>query len=259
MQADMRTEPGRIQFRPGRAGFTLIEVIFATLAFTVIVLVMKMTFSGALTMRNRLESRMEWENRVTVGLTILKKDLEGMIVSGGALAGEILADPSGGMGQNGGQMEFFTTTGIISDLAPWGDIQRVRYSLGQPRIGNFVINSSTNLGFGLLRDVQRNIAAQIQDVPETTQVLDRVEAMTFQLFDGVTWLNSWDSTTSDPAMPLAVRVTLQLHMNHSTFEDQRLTMREILVPIHVTKPAAAETDESAESDDQPPAGQSAGL
>lgn len=230
----------------GRSGFTLIEIVFATMTFAIIMLAIQMTFSGAMKMRNRTETRMERENRILVGLTMVKKDLEGMILTGGAHTGEIFGESSGSGSQSSGTIEFYTSTGTISDNLPWGDIQRIRYYLGDPVLSQFGFNTSTNLGQSLIRESLRNIAAEIEDNPVLTEVVDQVESLNFEFFDGVTWQTSWDSTTSDPAVPVAVRISLQLHRESSTLENPMITTREILVPVFVIKPEteASETDDS---------------
>lgn len=237
-----------------RHAFTLIEVVFATMAFAVILLVMKMTLAGALSMRKRIDSRMNWENHNTIALSILKKDLENIIITGGSHAGEIYSDNS----STSGQIEFFTTSGHISDSLPWGDIQKVRYFLGNSILSQYGMNTSTNLGQSLLREVTRNVAALIQNTPETMELMAGVDSLTFQFFNGVTWEATWDSTTSDPAIPLAVRATLAVHMDTSTQDNRILGTREIVVPVFVVKPADSSSTNSADSA-TPPTGQSAGL
>jgi type II secretory pathway component PulJ len=237
-----------------RHAFTLIEIVFATMAFAVILLVMKMTLAGALSMRKRIDSRMDWENHNTIALSILKKDLENIILTGGSHAGEIYSDNS----SNSGQIEFFTTSGNISDSLPWGDIQKVRYFLGNSIMSQFGMNTSTNLGQSLLREVTRNVAAQIQNNPETMELMGRVDSLTFQFFNGVTWTPTWDSTTSDPAIPLAIRATLAVHMDTSTQNNRILGTREIVVPVFVVKPEDSSSTNATDSA-TPPTGQSAGL
>ena len=88
----MSIKPHKILFRKrlNQGGFTLMEVMFATMAFALILLVMQMTFSGVLGLRNRAQKRVDQQAALTQAMTIMKRDLENMIVTGGLMAEGII-------------------------------------------------------------------------------------------------------------------------------------------------------------------------
>ena len=84
----MAFKPHNILFkkRLNQAGFTLMEVMFATMAFALILLVMQMTFSGALGLRNRVQKRVDQQAILSQAMMVMRRDLDNMIVSGGVMA-----------------------------------------------------------------------------------------------------------------------------------------------------------------------------
>ena len=74
----MSLKPHKILFRKrlNQGGFTLMEVMFATMAFALILLVMQMTFSGVLGLRNRAQKRVDQQAILSQAMTIMKRDLE---------------------------------------------------------------------------------------------------------------------------------------------------------------------------------------
>lgn len=225
--------------------FTLIEILFATAAFAIILLVMKMTFSSALSLRNKTHRLTEFENKVHIALNILKKDLEGVITTE-IFAPEFLSESVGGPGQSGRALEFYTTTGLVSDFLPWGDIQKVTYSVNQEGLAFAMAPQTNQLGQFLVRELRRDVTIDIDENESQTLILDRVESLTFEFFDGVTWVTTWDSNTSEPVLPEAIRATLLLHTVDSKFDDQRFITRDLVVPIFVEGFTA---EEEAEEED----------
>ncbi len=239
--------------RKTKHAFTLIEILFATAAFAIVLLVMKMTFSGAMGLRNKAHRLTEWENKVNLALNVMKKDLEGLTVKS-TFAPELVIDPIGVAGSGNTQTSFYTTSGNISDDSPWGDIQKVFYSLEQAQ-GIFPTTSTTNqLGLALIRSTQKDVTLDpaVDQIDPNTQtiLLENVESMSYEFFDGVTWIPSWDSNTSDPVMPEAVRVSLFLYDEDLDINERRIVKREILIPIYVRGPLLEESDEESELESQ---------
>lgn len=62
----------------------------------------------------------------------------------------------------------------------------------------------------LVRRVERNLLAASPAEPPEEMLLTGIAALTFRYYDGVSWLNEWDSTLHNDALPLAVEVTIEL-------------------------------------------------
>ena len=116
----MSLKPHKILCRKrlSQTGFTLMEVMFATMAFALILLVMQMTFSGVLGLRNRARKRVDQQAILSQAMTIMKRDLENMIVTGGLMAEGLICTEMGSPDMPNDQLEFYSTTGVVSDQFP---------------------------------------------------------------------------------------------------------------------------------------------
>ena len=66
-------------------------------------------------------------------------------------------------------MEIFTTTGVANDDVPWGDIQKIDYSLQDPT------NRTSSTGKDLIRSVTRNLLATSTEKPEQQLLIGDVQ------------------------------------------------------------------------------------
>lgn len=183
--------------------FTLIEVLLAVAIFGMVLLAIHSIFHGALRLRNRTTQAIEEALPVERAMATLRSDLAGIVAPGGTLAGNLTTTTPSTEGLLSQPLiEFYTSGGVLTDVAPWGDIQRVSYTLG----------ATTNLAAGreLRRIVTRNLLALIQDTPDDQPLLQGVESVLFSFHDGTAWKDTWDSTNEVTALPRAIRVSLTL-------------------------------------------------
>ena len=226
--------------RLNRAGFTLMEVMFATMAFALILLVMQMTFSGALGLRNRVQKRVDQQAILSQAMMVMKRDLENMIVTGGVMAEGIICTEMGSPDMPNDQLEFYSTTAVVSDQFPWGDVQKVGYLLGVDPIQTV----TTNLGQALMRMSLNTLPLEENEEPPVeTLMLDNVRSMQFEFFDGLQWIQTWDSNVNEPAVPLAVRAMVEVFTNTPNPTGRQTRICEILVPILTIKPPSEESEE----------------
>ena len=238
----MSLKPHKILFRKrlNQGGFTLMEVMFATMAFALILLVMQMTFSGVLGLRNRAQKRVDQQAILSQAMTIMKRDLENMIVTGGLMAEGLICTEMGSPDMPNDQLEFYSTTAVVSDQFPWGDVQKVGYLLGVDPIQTV----TTNLGQALMRLSLNTLPLEANEEPPVeTLMLDNVRSMQFEFFDGLQWLQTWDSNVNEPAVPLAVRAMVEDFTNNPNPTGRQTRIWEILVPIFTIKPPSEESEE----------------
>src|SRR5258708_29807092 len=176
-------------------------------------------------------------------LTLIKRDLQGIVAPGGTLAGPLQPStaatgnaanmvPQGsaasGMGQQGSTV-FYTCTGAIDDTTPFGDVQRVAYYLKNPDYRNMP-------GKDLVRLVSRNLLATMQEQATEQWLMGGVERLQFAFFDGANWQDTWDSTTPDPTtsqtnnLPKAIKVQIDLAAGYG---EARKAPVQLLVPVIV--------------------------
>jgi type II secretion system protein J len=199
-----------------RAAFTLLEVLLALGIFSIVLVAMNTAFFAAIHLRQRTSEVLEQSLPLEQALTFLRRDLQNALPPEGVLAGDFNSDgpsgtqvggPSKAKGMGGGRtggLDFFTTTGLVSDKAPWGDIQEVNYQLKEPE------NRAQSYGRDLVRNVTRNLLATTTQTTEETRLLSNVETLEFFYFDGSQWRESWNTSSGDTGLPSAVRVRIQM-------------------------------------------------
>jgi len=221
------------------------EVMFATMAFALILLVMQMTFSGVLGQRNRMQKRVDQQAVLSQAMSIMKRDLENMIVTGGLMAEGLICTEMGSPDMPNDQLDFYSTTGVVSDKFPWGDVQKIGYLLGVDPMQTV----TTNLGQTLMRLSLNTLPLEANEEPPVeTLMLDNVRSMQFEFFDGLQWLQTWDSNVNEPAVPLAVRAMVEVFTDNPNPTGRQTRIWEILVPILTIK-LPSEEEEGEEEED----------
>jgi general secretion pathway protein J len=193
--------------RPGRgsrmgAGFTLIEILIAILIFATVLIAVQTVFFAALRLQNRATAALEENFPALQVASMMKKDLRGILVTEGILAGPVAGSSFGSGPSSSGEIEFHTTTGILHDDLPWGDVQRVAYYLTEswenPRVRSY----------DLVRVATRNLLSSHRAEPEEEWLLGGLERLSFQFYDGAFWNDSWESTGVETRALQAIKVRL---------------------------------------------------
>jgi len=221
----MNTKPTIILAKGNTAAFTLIELILAVGIFAIVMVAINTAFFAALRLRQRSSEALEEALPVDHALSLLRRDLVNAVPPGGVLAGDFRSGSLGasaggvntkstssnnsgasrglGTAQYGG-LDFFTTTGTLSDDQPCGDIQEVNYQLqdAPDRLHTY--------GRELVRTVTRNLLATSSQAADVQRLMGNVENLDFFFYDGSQWRNSWDTSAGDTNLPQAVRVSIRM-------------------------------------------------
>jgi type II secretion system protein J len=183
------------------AGFTLIEMLVASTIFLLLAAAIYAVFSSALKLRERAYATIERELPAAAVLGIMRRDLAGMVIPNGTLAGPMLgtANRTGATSQD--TLQFFTTTGRLDENSddPWAEIQEVNYCL--IRMGT---------GLELVREVTRNLLSPTLPEPNQQRLLAGVQGLQFEYLNDQTWLDGWDSEANGQTAPAAVKVRIDL-------------------------------------------------
>jgi type II secretion system protein J len=204
--ARVRTSNSGFRISNAPFAFTLIELILAIGIMAIVMIAINAVFFSALKLRESTVNSVEASLPVQQALAILRRDLEGAVppAESGTFAGNF---KSGNVISLGTAMpvdiEFNTTTGIIRNDEPWGEIQKVSYGLRPPANRNLPGND-------LYRNITRNLLATITPQPEEHWMMGGVDSIEFTCYDGVQWRNDWDTSITDTNLPLAVRVHILL-------------------------------------------------
>ena len=237
----------------GARGFTLIELLLAITISAVILAAVNAVLFGALRLRNRTSRMLEDSVGRQQALSILKRDLAGIVAPGGEtnMAGALLYGGMNGVTDAAGTgMQLFTTSGIVTDYAYWGELQKVAYILREP-----TNNASQAIGRDLWRIVTRNLLPQLNETLEEQLLLSDVDRFEMTFFDSFTWRTSWGGTNETVPLPRAVRIDLVVaeaepsERSRGMMGKRNLLPFRLIVPVMVT--AATNTTDTATDGGQP--------
>lgn len=187
-----------------RHAFTLIEVLFATVAFAIVLAAINTVFYGALRMRERSDERFKTIRPQFQALEIVKQDLRATFYSEGFRADRFWCEPSTGLSVAADQLQFFCTTGTTSELTPWPDVQQIEYYLAptlDPRKSPQTLD--------LVRAVTRNFLITTVQPPIEQRLASGITGFQLSFYDGEIWQETWDSEIQDPVLPKAVQIYLE--------------------------------------------------
>jgi len=207
------------------AAFTLIEMILAVGVAAIVLVAINAVLFAALHLRNATQAAVEEATPVDLAVTIMRRDLQCAVPPepNGVLTGDFKVGNVASLGTSlPVSAEVYTATGVLRADEPWGDIQRVTYSLRDDP-------NRKDTGKNLVRSVTRNLlTTTTPDITDQT-LLRGVASLRFSCFDGTQWLDTWDTTdttTLNTNLPVAVRVQIQMAAN-----NRNALPIEILVPI----------------------------
>ena len=206
-----------------KRAFTLLEVLLATLIAAVVLAAMNAAFYAALHLRSVTNDLVENSIPMNHAASILKADLRGTLITGGTMAVSIESPGTENTDNQPTDLDIFTTTGVLRDDQPWGDVQKVSYLLKDSA------NASRLGGKDLVRAVTRNLLASTQPDLAEQPLLSGVSSVQFSFYDGANWQTTWDSTSAVTPTPRAIKVHVEF-ANKNTTGQGRLPL-EILIPV----------------------------
>jgi type II secretory pathway component PulJ len=215
------------------AAFTLIEILLALSVSAIVLAAIGGVFYSAIRLRERTTAALDESAPLYHALTLLRRDLQGVLPPGGVLAGDFKAGTvDNGMAQGPG-LQFCSSTGVIKDEEPWGDIQQVTYELRNP------VERTSAAGKDLFRSVTRNLLATTSFESQDQWLMGNVQTLEFSCYDGAQWSDSWDTSLGNTNLPSAVLVRILLAADNSPNPGSRQPI-EIIVPL-VTQPRLSQT------------------
>ncbi|MDB6021586.1 MAG: hypothetical protein JWQ04_1443 [Pedosphaera sp.] len=181
------------------AAFTLIELLIAVAISAIVLASISTLFFSALHLRERAAEAAEQTLPVDRAIAIMKQDLTG-IMPPGVLAGPMGSDAVAIGMTTPPALEIYTASGVINADLPWGDLQKIDYSLQNPT------NRSNFAGRDLIRGVTRNLLASTPMPPEPQSLLQDVQNLQFSYYDGTNWNDTWSTAQSN--IPIAIKVSI---------------------------------------------------
>ena len=212
--------------------FTLLELLIAIAIFSVVLTAINGVFYGAMRLQSKGARTIEESLPVQQTVTLLKRDLQGIVTPGGPFGGVLQSGISSATA-NGpipqGATTFYTCTAVLDDTSPWAEVQKVAYYLKPPE-------DPRAIGKDLVRAVNRNLLPTTQELFLEQWLMSGLERLQLAFYDGTTWRDSWDSTTQDPVtgqtnnLPRAIKVQLELAVPRG---EPRKEPIQLIVPVAV--------------------------
>ena len=206
-------------------------MLLAVAICAIVLVAINGVFATAVRLRDKTSETVEAAVPINRALDILCRDLKGAVGPGGFLAGDFKCGVqatgatmglSGEAGSAG--LDFYTSTGTLTDKAPWGDLQEVFYELKAPADRN-------QTGMDLVRCINRNLLATTMQTPEIQWLMGNVQTLEFDCYDGMQWRNTWDTSSGDTNLPVAVRVRIQLAARPGEEASKAAQPLEMVVPL----------------------------
>lgn len=99
------------------------------------------------------------------------------------------------------------------------------------KVAYFLVAPTNNAaGRDLIRSVTRNLLPASNDQPDTRLLMAGVDRLSMQFYNGTSWIETWDSTTSTN-LPLAIKV--QIVLTTEANDRTRIAPVEFIVPVMV--------------------------
>ncbi len=202
--------------RPKIVGFTLLEMLIATGLVALVAAVLYTSLFVGFQAKNTAAKAVENLHRGLRATELLQADLRSAVVplsvANGtlALAGSFVGTAGtnvGGASPNTDIVSFYSAAMDIEPDTGIADIKRIEYAC----------EPSGRDEMTLVRLVTTNLlpVGGVTPVPKREVIARGLCNFTVQYFDGLTWYDTWDSTTTDSqstqpnALPKAVEVTLE--------------------------------------------------
>jgi len=209
----------------GWAAFTLLEMLLALAVSAIVLAAIGGVLFSAMRLRERTIASLDEAAPLYRALGYMRCDLKGALPPDGTMAGDFrVGSLNSSVGASVG-LQFTTTTGVLKDDLPWGDVQEITYELRDPVI-------RTNAGKDLIRTISRNLLSTTTLDYNEQWLLGNVESMQFSCFDGMNWRDLWDTSLTDTNIPNAIRVQIHLVADEAMDIRNRQPI-ELLVPLTI--------------------------
>ena len=208
-----------------RRAFTLLELVVAMFMFSLVVGSLYGVVHAALLMRETMYVTLESVLPRDHAAAILRRDLGSCLPASGLFVGALLGEKGEEQSLRRDTLELYTASGIVGDASPWGDVQKVQYSV------ETLEGESTP---SLVRRTTRNLLPSTEVEPEPEKLLDDVDALTITYYDGEEWQDSWDANTLGE-MPQAISLVVAFSQADED-ENEPVNARpplELLIPVVV--------------------------
>jgi len=186
-----------------RGGFTLLELIVALAMVAILATGLYASLRIAFRAQSSTERALEPSRTAELALGFISADLRNALPPGGVLAGSFIGtNGTGDQGQDADDVTFYGAGDAPEHVSGNGEIKSLELTVVTPDGGGAP---------QLVRRVTSNLLSQIVVDPDEQVICRDVAGFNLRYFDGTQWLDDWDSSQQENAIPAAVEVTLELN------------------------------------------------
>lgn len=194
-----RTQPNNTTGRA--AGFTLLEVILAVTITAIVSAALFTSLSGAFTTRRQIEDHLSGRESARAILSLVRTDLQCVPPPGGRIGGVFIGERATGMNNAArDQLTYVTANTNLKSDQDLADRRQVELRLLE--------SAEDDEHYVLARMVTGNLLATATPEPALQVLSRRVVSLHLRYLDAGEWVNEWDSTQRDNALPAAVEIVL---------------------------------------------------
>ena len=194
-------------------GFTLLEMLVALGLMSVLAAALYTSLHIGFRAQRSASAAVEPVRTAGLALELIRKDLATALPPRGILAGTFYAED-----------RTDESTGHDADTLVWyasaGELAEGRCDIVKLELAVATLADAGERA--LVRRVTTNLLAPKEPEPTEEVLCRRVTALNLRYFDGLAWLDVWDSTTADDSLPMAVEVTLEIERSQAG-EDEAET------------------------------------
>jgi type II secretion system protein J len=218
--------------------FTLLEMLVAIALIAVVAGSLYASLNIAFRARRSALGVTESVRRAELALDLVRQDLQAAMLPRGVLAGIFTGtDDQDAQGRDADSLVLYASVPDLEPTQGIGDVKQIELACETSDDGRSQV---------LVRLTTANLLAPQTPEPEREVLCTGVYAFNLRYFDGSEWQDTWDSSTQDDALPVAIEVTLQLTGDERRGEDGGYSAsRVFLVPCGVPASDATETTGSS--------------
>ncbi len=183
-----------------RSAFTLLELLVALVLMNILAASLYAGLHIAHRARDQALERLQPVRTAELTADLIRRELEAALPPTGIMAGAFIGED--GLDQAGRDSDILTFSAATNVVRPGeraGDLREVTLAL---------LDSEGTQGSALVRLTSTNLLAPEEPEPVEDVLCRGVRSFNLRYFDGSDWLEVWDSTAVENALPAAVEVTL---------------------------------------------------
>lgn len=189
-----------------RAAFTLIELLVASALVGLVAVSLFASLRLAMQAKDAAERKVEPGRTADIAFEVIRRDLENAVPPTGIIASTVTGgDYLDGRGREGDTILLFTTAPGPQHVSGDGEVRRVEYLVlaaeGQDAAAGEYL---------LVRRVIHNLTSPTEPPPEDEVLIRGVGGFNLRYYDGTSWLDWWDSTQYNNALPTLMEVAISV-------------------------------------------------